>query len=124
MKKLVGITLLLALFSISNSCTKSSMYNTPSGSNTGTKGSSGPGADEVWIQSMAFNPSTITVTSGTTIIWTNKDAVNHTVTSDNALFDSGSIGTNGTYSHKFATAVTFTYHCTVHPMMTASVIVN
>jgi plastocyanin len=124
MKKIIGITLLFALFSISNSCTKSSTYSTPSGSNTGTKGSSGPGANEVWIQSMAFNPSTITVTAGTTITWTNYDAVNHTVTSDNALFDSGTIGTNGTFSHKFATAGTFTYHCTVHPMMTASVTVN
>ena len=124
MKKLTGITLLFALLSILNSCTKSTLYNTPSGSNTGTKGSSGPGANEVWIQSMAFNPSIITVTAGTTITWTNYDAVNHTVTSDNALFDSGSIGTNGAYSHKFPNAGTFTYHCTVHPMMTASVTVN
>jgi plastocyanin len=73
---------------------------------------------------MAFNPSTITVAAGTTITWTNKDAIAHTVTSDNKLFDSGSIGSNGTYSFTFATAGTFSYHCTVHPTMTASVTVN
>jgi plastocyanin len=116
---LIGITLLLALLSISDSCTKSS--NTPSG---GSPGGSSPGANEVWIQGMAFNPSTRSVAAGTIITWTYKDAIAHTVTSDTNLFDSGSIPANGTYSHTFATAGTFTYHCTIHPTMTASVIVN
>jgi len=82
---LFGITLLFGLLTIINSCSKSSAYNTPSGSNTGNNsGSSGgsvPGANEVWIQNMAFNPSTLTVTAGTTVTWTNKDAIGHTVTS-------------------------------------------
>jgi plastocyanin len=117
---LIGITLLIALLSISYSCTKSS--NTSSGG--GGPGDLTPGANEVWIQSMAFNPSTRSVAAGTTITWTNKDAITHTVTSDINLFDSGSIPANGTYSHSFATAGTFTYHCTIHPTMTASVVVN
>ena len=90
----------------------------------GTPGTGGPGVNEVFIQGMAFDPSTITVAANTTITWTNKDAVAHTVTSTSALFDSGSIGTNGTYSHTFATAGTFSYYCKVHPTMTASVTVN
>jgi plastocyanin len=89
-----------------------------------TGGTPGPGLNEVFIQGMAFTPATITVAANTTITWTNKDAIAHTVTSDTKLFDSGSIGANGTYSHTFATAGTFSYHCTVHPTMTASVIVN
>jgi plastocyanin len=116
---LIGITLLLVLLSISDSCTKSS--NTPSG---GSPGGSSPGANEVWIQGMAFNPTTRSVAVGTTITWTNKDAIAHTVTSDINLFDSGSIPANGTYSRTFATAGTFTYHCSIHTTMTASVIVN
>jgi plastocyanin len=116
---LIGITLLLVILSISDSCTKSS--NTPSG---GSPGGSSPGANEVWIQDMAFNPTTRSVAAGTTITWTNKDAIAHTVTSDINLFDSGSIAANGTYSHTFATAGTFTYHCSIHITMTASVIVN
>lgn len=125
---LAGITLLFTLLSISGSCTKSTMYNTPSGnttgSNTGSKGGAVPGANEVWIQNMTFDPSSITVTAGTTVTWTNKDAVGHTVTSDSGLFDSGTIGTNGTYSYTFATEGTFNYHCKVHLSMIASVTVT
>jgi plastocyanin len=73
---------------------------------------------------MAFNPVTITVAAGTTITWTNNDGVAHTVTSDTALFDSGSIPSGGTYSHTFSTAGTFAYHCKFHAGMTATVVVN
>ena len=104
------------------------MYNTPSGNttgtNTGSKGGSVPGANEVWIQNMAFDPSSITVTAGTTVTWTNKDAIGHTVTSDSGLFDSGTIGLNGTYSYTFATVGAFKYHCKIHPGMIASVTVT
>jgi plastocyanin len=121
-----GTSLLLALLLVSISCSKSSsdtmtgMTNNP----TGTGNSAGPGANEVFIQDMAFNPATITVTAGTTIKWTNKDGYAHTVTSDNNLFNSGNIGTNGTFSFTFATAGTYKYHCAIHASMTANVIVN
>lgn len=128
MKKLIGskgslsagIILIFSLLSMTPGCTKNTTYNTPSGN----KGGSVPGANEVWIQGMAFNPATITVSANTTVIWTNKDAISHTVTSDSGLFDSGNIEANGTYSYTFATAGTFTYHCKIHTSMTASVIVN
>jgi plastocyanin len=103
------MALLTIMLTLSGSCSKNSTV---------------PGINEVFIQGMAFSPSNITVTSGTTITWTNKDAVAHTVTSTSGLFDSGSINTNGTYSHMFSTVGTFPYICTIHPLMTASVIVN
>lgn len=117
---LIGATLLLALLSISYSCTKSSTNDT----STGNKGVSTPGANEVWIQGMAFDPSTITVTTGTTITWTNKDAIGHSVTSDSGVFDSGILNSTETFSYTFNTAGTFAYHCKVHSSMTASVIVK
>ena len=122
---LAVISLLFATIMILNSCNKSS-YNsmTGTGNTGGAGGSGGPGANEVFIQGMAFNPATIAVTAGTTITWTNKDAVAHTVTSNPALFNSGSIASNGTFSYTFATAGTFSYYCTIHPTMTASVKVN
>jgi plastocyanin len=118
-----GIALLLAIFSISNSCTKNSMSNMY-GTGGDTGGAKGPGTNEVWIQNMAFNPSTITVAVNTTITWTNKDGVTHTVTSDTGLFDSGGIGNGATYSYTFTTSGTYPYHCTTHPTMTATVKVN
>jgi len=122
---ITGFAFLFSILSISNSCTKSSMDNMYGmGGNTGSKGS--PGTNEVWIQGMTFTPSIITVTAGTTITWTNKDGFPHTVTSTSSLdtFDSGSISSNRTFQHTFNTVGTITYKCTIHPSMTASVVVN
>lgn len=121
---LTSIAILFAIFSIFNSCTKTMDNTYGTGNDPGTKG--GPGANEVWIQGSAFSPSTITVTAGTTITWTNKDGAAHTVTSTNtpSLFDSGSMSNGGTWSHMFSTVGTFPYKCTFHSSMTASVVVN
>jgi plastocyanin len=121
---ITGITLLFALLMFSNSCSKSSPYNPAGTGNTGTGGTTGPGANEVFIQGMAFNPKLISVIAGTTITWTNKDAIAHTVTSSTGLFNSGSIGANATFSFTFATAGSYSYYCAIHPSMTASVTVN
>jgi plastocyanin len=124
-KSLTGITLLFAIFMILNGCNKSSTYGTTGMTgNKGGTGAGGPGTNEVFIQGMAFNPATITVTAGTMITWTNKDAIAHTVTSDVKLFDSGSVGPNATFSYTFASAGTYSYHCSIHPSMVASVTVN
>ena len=117
---LINIAFLAILITI-NSCSKSNDYSSP-----GT-GSGEPGANEVWIQGMAFTPSTRTVTAGTTIKWTNKDNANHTVTSDvgsSETFDSGSLGKGETFTWQFNTAGTIHYHCTFHTGMKASVVVN
>ena len=105
----MGIIILAVITIFSESCSKSS---------------SGPGANEVFIQGMAFGPATITVSAGTTITWTNKDAVGHTVTSTTGLFDSGLINANASYSHMFSTAGTYPYTCTIHPLMTGTVVVH
>jgi plastocyanin len=117
----IGVPILFAILSISNSCTKdSSMY----GSGNDNGGSGTPGANEVWIQSMKFKPSVITVAAGTTITWTNKDGVDHTVTSDTDLFDSGDMGNGETFSFTFTTAGSYPYYCAFHPDMTGEVVVN
>ena len=118
-----GLVLLFAVLSISYSCTKDEMSDM-NGNGGDPGGSKGPGTNEVFIQGMSFTPGTISVAANTTIKWTNKDAVTHTVTSDSGLFDSGSITSGGTWSHTFASAGTYAYHCTPHPTMTASVVVN
>lgn len=82
------------------------------------------GTYEVAIQSNGFMPVNMTVPVNTTVTWTNKDASAHTVTSDDDLFDSGSINSGGTYKHQFTAAGTYTYHCNIHPDMIATVIVQ
>jgi plastocyanin len=92
-----------------------------SGNNNGGSGS--PGTNEVWIRGMDFDPAVITIAAAP-ITWTNKDNAAHTVTSDDVLFDSGSIGENETYSFTFATPGSYPYHCALHSSMTAEVVVN
>ena len=91
---------------------------------TGNKGTGVPGANEVWIQGMTFTPITLTVISGTTILWTNKDVISHTVTSDAGLFDSGTLKSGDTFSYTFSAAGPYTYHCSIHSTMVGSVIVS
>ena len=131
MKKLSGSKSRLLLFAVflfsififSESCNKSS-YNNMTGMNGGTGGTGGPGVNQVFIQGMAFNPSSISVSVNSSITWINKDAVNHTVTSDTGLFTSGTLATDGTYSYTFTAAGTYSYHCKIHPGMTATIIVT
>jgi plastocyanin len=124
-KLMAGISILVMSLLILSSCNKSTAYNTPSnGGGGGTGGSGGPGANEVFIQGMAFNPASITITAGTTITWTNKDAIGHTVTSNTNLFNSATLQTGGTFSYTFAKAGTYSYYCSIHPSMVASVTVN
>lgn len=100
---------------------KKQEYQQPSSSPTS---SGSPGTNEVWIQNYAFNPSSITVPANATIKWTNKDAVAHTATSNSGVFDSGSINDGGVYSYHFTAPGTYAYHCTLHPHMTATIIVQ
>lgn len=90
------------------------------------KKSAGP--NEVYIQNYKFNPSSITVSKGTTITWTNKESgiypITHTVTSDNAIFDSDNLDKRQQFSYTFSTPGTFPYHCNRHTDMKATVIVE
>jgi plastocyanin len=77
------------------------------------------------IQNFASSPKSLTVAPGTTVIWTNKDNVDYTVTSDTGAWpDSGSLATNKFFSRTFSKADTFPYHRANHPFMKASVLVS
>ena len=77
-----------------------------------------------------FDPSELSVKVGTTVVWTNKDAAAHTVTSGNpsagpsGIFDSGLIKADNTFEYKFNSAATTEYFCTIHPWMTGKVTVG
>jgi plastocyanin len=83
-----------------------------------------PPANEVIIQSMAFIPQTLTVPVNSTVKWKNLDGITHTVTSDNASWDSGNIPAGSTFKFTFTATGTFHYHCTIHPLMTGTIIVQ
>ena len=78
-----------------------------------------------------FVPETLTVSTGTTVTWTNGDSTLHTVTSGSAEsgnsgteFDSSYLAAGKTFQHQFGTAGTFDYYCTLHPWMKGKVVVS
>lgn len=80
---------------------------------------------QVAIQNFAFSPQTLTVAPGTTVVWTQKDSAPHTVTSDTGAWTASAMLSSGqTFSHTFMKAGTFAYHCSVHPNMTATIVVS
>ena len=56
--------------------------------------------------------------SGTTVIWTNRDDIPHTVVSTEGVFRSKVLDTDEKFSYTFAKAGTFPYFCSIHPKMT------
>jgi plastocyanin len=72
-------------------------------------------------QQWNYDPNDVTVSVGTTVTWTNTGAVAHTVTSDDgATFDSSSLDPQAAFTFTADTPGIFTYHCTFHPWMTAT----
>jgi LPXTG-motif cell wall-anchored protein len=66
------------------------------------------------IKDFEFAPKTISVGVGDTITWTNDGPSPHTVSADDAGFDSGNLDKGATFSHTFDKAGTFAYYCKYH----------
>jgi plastocyanin len=83
------------------------------------------GGGDVTMKDIKFNPSKVTIKKGQTVVWTNDDSVGHDVTADGFKSgDPGGIEGGQTFQHKFPKKGTFKYQCSVHPGMTAEVVVK
>jgi nitrite reductase (NO-forming) len=81
----------------------------------------------------AYDPRELTIEAGTTVRWTNMDAIAHTVTSGvsdgtsgtpDGTFDSGFLNEGDTFTYTFEEPGEFDYYCTPHPWMQGKVIVT
>jgi plastocyanin len=81
------------------------------------------GEVKISIAGFAFDPAAITITTGTTVTWTNKDSAAHTVTGDDGSWGSNDLATGASFSHTFTKAGSYAYHCGVHPSMIATITV-
>jgi plastocyanin len=75
----------------------------------------------------AFNPNPFTIAVNGSVKWGNGDpGVVHHIRADGAspAFESGNLAAGATYTFTFSQAGTYTYHCTIHPNMVASIVVN
>jgi plastocyanin len=81
-------------------------------------------ATNITIQNFAFSPNSVTITAGSSVTWTNMDSVTHSATGDNGAFDTGVFAAGGSATITFDNAGTFTYHCSIHPNMTGTIVVQ
>jgi plastocyanin len=95
----------------------------------------------VRVKLLAFSPGSLRVAAGTTVTWTDDEPVTHTVTSGavqnvdattglragerpDGHFDGRLDGTGKSFSFRFADAGEFTYFCSIHKGMNATVVVT
>ena len=83
-----------------------------------------PSSAEVKIDNFSFGPQTVTIPAGTTVTWTNRDDIPHTVVNNDGLFKSRVLDTDEKFSYTFTKAGTYPYFCSIHPKMTAKVVVQ
>jgi len=77
---------------------------------------------QVSASGFKFLPDKVTVRQGTAVTWTNQDAMPHTVTSDTGLeLNSATLQQGQSYTHTFGATGFYSYHCSVHPTMRATV---
>lgn len=88
------------------------------------RAASGDKPAEVKIDNFSFTPSTITVPVGTQVRWTNRDDIPHTVASEDKSFKSKALDTDDVFSFTFSKPGTYKYFCSLHPKMTATIVVQ
>jgi plastocyanin len=82
------------------------------------------GPAEVKIDNYSFMPGDLTVSAGTTVTWVNHDDVPHTVRNNDGTIKSKALDTDDKFSMTFDKPGTYEYFCSIHPKMTAKVVVK
>ena len=79
---------------------------------------------EVKIDNFSFNPKQVTVKAGDTVTWVNHDDIPHTVMSKTMVFRSKALDSDDKFSFTFTAPGSFDYFCSLHPMMTGTIVVE
>ncbi len=94
------------------------------GIGSASRADAAPAEAPVKIDNFSFTPATITVPVGTTVRWTNRDDIPHTVVADDKTFKSKALDTDEQFTYTFTKPGTYNYFCSIHPKMTAVVVVK
>ena len=73
----------------------------------------------VEIRNLEFFPRELSVEPGDTVVWINRDLVPHTVTADDATWDSEYLGAGEEWQIVVTPGMSGDYVCLYHPKMTA-----
>ncbi|MGH3650102.1 MAG: cupredoxin domain-containing protein [Acidimicrobiia bacterium] len=87
-----------------------------------TTGATG-GEASIVISGFDFN-GPASISAGTTVTVTNDDAVAHTWTSEDGVFNSGTLAGGETFDFTFENPGEYAYFCSIHAEMTGSITVE
>ncbi|HET9004824.1 MAG TPA: plastocyanin/azurin family copper-binding protein [Gemmatimonadaceae bacterium] len=102
----------------------------PSGGTGGNGGGTGGSASaDITVQNNQFAPSATTVAPGTTVTWTwnsctgdgygGQMCTDHSVVFDDGVRAGSGVQSSGIFASKFATAGSYSYHCSIHGTATS-----
>jgi plastocyanin len=76
------------------------------------------------MRNINYMQSRIEISAGSTIEWTNRDPLAHTVTAVDRSFNSGLIQPGKTFRHTFTKPGTYAFFCMPHPFMKGTIVVK
>ena len=121
MRPLAALTLLAGIASLAGTaaCSDDNNGNTPTADISITSG-----ASSKTTTAFAPNPFTRSLASSGKVTWINNDGTTHDIESDEDLWDSGDMSNGDTFSFTFTAAGTYAYHCSIHPNMVGTIVIN
>jgi plastocyanin len=127
MTRLILLSSLAGAIALGIACGSTSTSPSPPPSSTSPQG---PGIDfTININgdrgATSYAPSPLTMRVGQVVNWHNFDSIEHTATL-NGMFDTGRIAAFSAHDNAvtMSRAGTFTYHCTIHPGMVGTIVVQ
>jgi plastocyanin len=84
-------------------------------------GAAKPATHTVKIEGTAFVNADLTVKTGDSVVWVNKDPYPHTATSQAGGFDSKDIASEKSWKYVAKKKGDFPYICTIHPSMKGTI---
>ena len=76
------------------------------------------------LATAAFVPNPVTVSQGATVTWSNTDTTTHDMIADSGAWDSGRISPGGSFNVTLGTKGSIPYHCSIHPGMVGTIVVQ
>jgi plastocyanin len=90
----------------------------------GARAAAKPRTHTVVMEATRFQPDTLTVKAGDTIVWVNKDLFPHSATASNTAFDSQAIAVGASWKFVAKKKGDFPYTCIFHPTMKGTLVVK
>ena len=86
---------------------------------------SGGSSSAVKISNFTFAPASVTVEQGARVTVTNQDSTAHTATADDGhSFDTGTLAHGASQTISVSKPGSYPYHCSIHPFMHGTLVVQ